>query len=604
MRKISLGDPVLNVKYLKSGIIKIKNSGKPKEWPSNITRKLEYWAEKKPNQIYLAERNNLNNWKTLTYKETLKRIKSLSFYLSTKNLSEKSPLIILSGNDLNHATIALTCLYSNIPYSAISPSYSLLSNDFKKLDSVLKILKPGFVFVSDGHLFKAAIDKIGLSKDKIIVGNNPLKGNLLLEDIIEKYFNFQNTCFKTNSNQVAKFLFTSGSTGSPKAVIQTHGMLSSNMAMALKAYKFLEKEPPTVVDWMPWSHTAGGNKVFNMVLYAGGTFYIDKGSPSDEDFWVSIKNLGEISPSWYFNVPKGYEYLVRELNQNEKLSYTFFKKIKLLVYSGASMPDYIFKNLDKLAMKYAGEKIFISAAYGASESAPMATMPSFKSNSKGNIGVPQFGTEMKLVPFGDKYEVRLKGPNVTPGYWKDKKTTESSIDKDGFFKIGDSLRFAKKNDPRFGFYFDGRVAENFKLNTGSWVSVGKIRDQLVNELGSIVSDAIIIGENQTFLSAFLIPNLSHCKRLCNIQQTDFNKDSILQNYILIEKIITSLKKLKNKTKSKSQYVKRVVLFKGRLSKVKGEITQKGSINQIAFILNRKGLVKELQRGLSNEFIEI
>ena len=604
LKKISFGKPVLEVKHEVSGIIKIKNIEQPDEWPVNIILKLLFWAKKKPNNIYLAQRDEHNSWEKLTYKETLKKVKSLSCFLLKQELSENRPLIILSGNDFNHALLALACLYSKIPYAPISTAYSLYSDDLERLEAVCNILNPGFAFASDGKMFNRALNKLKLPKDKIIVGKNPSNGNLLIDRIIKSNYQKHFPPKETSPECIAKFLFTSGSTGTPKAVIQTHEMLSSNMAMATKAYKFLKKEAPVIVDWMPWAHVAGGNKAFNLVLYTGGTFYIDKGSPTIKDFKTSINNLSEISPTWYFNVPKGYEFLIKGLDENEKLAHTFFKKIKLLVYSGASMPKLIFKKLDELSVKHIGKKIYISAAYGASETAPMATMPNHKCNSIGNIGIPQFGTEMKLVPFGDKYEARFKGPNVTPGYWNDKNTTQSSFDEEGFFIIGDALKFRKNKNPTFGFYFDGRTSENFKLNTGSWVSVGNIRSKLLDALGGIASDAIIAGEDQEFLSAILIPNLSYCAKLIGIDLKEFNHTKILNNPKIKKIILKVLKNYKTNTISKSQFIKRAVFFNGKLSKSKGEITDKGSINQMTFILNRRVLVRKLYKVESKNIMEI
>ena len=267
------------------------------------------------------------------------------------------------------------------------------------------------------------------------------------------------------------------------------------------------------------------------------------------------------------------------------------------------MPTHIFESMDELALKYAGEKIFFSAAYGASETAPMATMPSYQSNYARNIGIPQFGTQMKLVPFGDKYEVRLKGPHITPGYWKDKLNTKKSFDKEGFFKIGDALKFRDKSNPELGFYFDGRISENFKLNTGSWVSVGNVRSKLLDKLGGLAIDAIIVGEDQEYLSAFLIPNLSYCANLINLELRE-NKEMILSNQIIKNKILEALTDYKKNTNSKSQYIKKAVFFKETLSKSKGEITDKGSINQMKFILNRDQLVKKLFLTQLKEIISI
>ena len=495
----------------------LKNIISPDEWPSNIILKLLHWSTKTPETIFLAQRNHSNLWEKISYIETLKKVKSIAYFLLNQRLSEKRPLLILSGNDINHALVALACLYSKIPYSSISPAYSLFEDDLDRLGKIKEILSPGFVFADDGKKFQKAISKL-VPENKVLVAKNP-------------------------------------------------------------------------------------NKAFNLALYNGGTFYIDNGSPNPNDFAKTVKNLTDIGPTWYFNVPKGYELLVTEMSKNTLLAKSFFKRIKLFVYSGASMPNHVFKQMEKLSVEYTGEKIFFSAAYGASETAPMTTMPTYRCNFPGNIGVPQFGTEMKLIPFGDKFEVRLKGPHITPGYWQDEIQTSKSFDKDGFFKIGDALKFQDKSNPDLGFYFDGRLSENFKLNTGTWVSVGAVRSKILNAFGGIANDVIIVGEDQEFLSAIIIPNIINCAQIAKLDYS-INKQDIFSNIKLKNKIIKILKDYKNKTESKSQYIKRVIFFSHKLSRSKGEITDKGSINQMAFILNRNSLVKKLYANKLKNVINI
>ena len=601
-RKVNFGIPKLEVLNQNDGSIIIKNIITPDEWPSNIILKLMHWSTKTPETIFLAQRNHSNLWEKISYIETLKKVKSIANFLLNHRLSEKRPLLILSGNDINHALVALACLYSKIPYSSISPAYSLFEDDLDRLGKIKEILSPGFVFADDGKIFQKAIRKL-VPENKALVAKNPLNENYLIDKIVNQSVDINLKEVDTKPNDIAKFLFTSGSTGSPKAVIQTHQMLCSNISMATKAYEFIKEEPPVLVDWMPWSHVAGGNKAFNLALYNGGTFYIDNGSPNPNNFAKTVKNLSDIGPTWYFNVPKGYELLVTEMSKNTLLAKSFFKRIKLLVYSGASMPNHIFEQMEKLSVQYSGEKIFFSAAYGASETAPMTTMPTYRCNFPGNIGVPQFGTEMKLIPFGDKFEVRLKGPHITPGYWKDEIQTLKSFDNDGFFKIGDALKFHDKSNPDLGFYFDGRLSENFKLNTGTWVSVGAVRSKILNAFGGIANDVIIVGEDQEFLSAIIIPNIINCAQIAKLDYS-INKQDILSNIKLKNKIIKILKDYKNKTESKSQYIKRVIFFSHKLSRSKGEITDKGSINQMAFILNRNSLVKKLYANKLKNVINI
>jgi feruloyl-CoA synthase len=391
---------------------------------------------------------------------------------------------------------------------------------------------------------------------------------------------------------VAKFLFTSGTTGSPKAVIQTQRMLCSNQEMVTDCYSYFRDEPPVLVDWAPWNHTASGNKVFNIAIYNGGTYYIDRGKPSPALMAQTIANLKEISPTWYFNVPAGYEMLIQAMREDEGLRKTFFKDLKLLMYAGAGMAQHTWDALIELSEMTIGEQVPLGTGIGSTETAPFAIFCTEPQEKPGNIGVPGQGVTMKLVPIDDKYELRLKGPNVTPGYWRNEKLTKEAFDEEGFYRIGDAVKFAVPGDPRQGFYFDGRTAENFKLQTGTWVAVGVLRAQLVNQFGGLIRDAVITGENRAELGALVVPFMPALRELIG-GDAALSDEAVVAHPKVRAAIIERLKEHQRQSSGSATRVMRMMLMTQPLRFEKGEVTDKGSINQRAVLAHRGDLVEEL-----------
>jgi len=381
-----------------------------------------------------------------------------------------------------------------------------------------------------------------------------------------------------NSETVVKYLFTSGSTGSPKAVINTNGMICSMQAMVRDCYRFVTKVPPVVLDWAPWNHTAAGNKVSYLVLTNGGTYYIDDGRPVPGKFDETLRNLREVPCTWYFNVPVGWDILIDALEKEPELASTFFSQLGMMFYAGAGMAQHTWDRLRSIGRKTTGGEVLLATSLGATETAPFALACTQVQERSGNVGVPARGLSMKLVPSGDKLELRLKGPSITPGYYGDPEKTAEAFDEDGYYMMGDALRPADPDDFSQGFFFDGRIAENFKLNTGTWVAVGSVRAALVDAMDGLIKDAVITGENEPQLGALLI--LSDAAKA--IPQDELR--------VALSSRLSAAAKLSTGSASR---VRRVIVLPQDPSFDRGEITEKGSLNQRALRANNEALISLL-----------
>ncbi|HET9175450.1 MAG TPA: AMP-binding protein, partial [Pseudolabrys sp.] len=391
---------------------------------------------------------------------------------------------------------------------------------------------------------------------------------------------------------IVKFLFTSGSTGSPKAVINTHRMLCSNQAMLASGFAFVTDEPPVVVDWLPWSHTFGSNHNFNMVLTYGGSLYIDDGNPTPPGVPKTARNLREIAPTIYFNVPKGYEALIAHFRADDDLRRNFFSRLKVLFYAGAGLNQTTWDELTRLAVETTGERIIFLSSLGSTETAPLALACSWDFDRPGNIGLPAPGVELKLVPNEGKLEARLRGPHITPGYWRQDHLTREAFDEEGYYRLGDALRFVDPNDPAKGLLFDGRIAEDFKLSTGTWVSVGPLRARFLDHFAPYVRDVVFAGADRDDIAVLIFPDVEACRKLGALAP-DASLDQIIEAAPVRRKFTELLVKLAALSPGSSTRVERAILMAEPPSMDKGEMTDKGSINQRAVLKNRSALVDEL-----------
>ncbi len=583
----------INVEKRDDGTLILRSPIKLETPERNIWSKFKQTCNLYPDTIWLGERNG-KEWRTITYYEAMTKVKSISQFLMNNNLSQKKGLMVLSGNSLNHGLINMAGLCSGIPVAPISVAYSLMSGDFAKLKHCFDLVEPGLIYVEDGSIFENALKVLSLEDVTIVCSKNPQeisgKRMILFEEMtsvnpdnnIEELFN------KVEPDFVAKYLFTSGSTGMPKGVINTQKMLCVNMQQAQQV-RPQQLNQNIIVDWLPWNHTMGGNHSFNGIFWNGGTLYIDEGKPVPALFKTTIENLKKISPSYYTSVPAGLAMLLEHLKSDEDLRKIFFKDLLYIGYGGASLPPEIWFGIRDLA-KDMGKDIELVCGWGATETAPLATSTYFHLDKPGNIGLPIPGLELKMIPIGNKMELRLRGPNVTPGYLKRKDLTDKAFDEEGFYLIGDAGRLVDPNDPSKGVDFDGRVVENFKLLTGTWVDVGSLRLAIVNSCAPYFQDGLVTGHDQNYIGFLAWPNIEACK---NFIGEELEISQILKHPKLISEIKNKLKDHNNAYPGSSTKVKKVLFMDKPPSFDDNEITDKGYVNQSSALAARSVLVEKL-----------
>ena len=445
VRPVRLCAPEVLVDRRPDGTLHLKSSRTLPAYPERLTDRLVHWANVAPDRVFMAERDAAG-WRTITYAQTLEKVRRIGAALLTRNLSAERPIAILSGNDLEHALLGLAANYVGIPYAPISPAYSLISSDFGKLRHIVDLLTPGLVFACDGAQYARALAVVPPGVEITVTRN--AKGATLFSALDAAPEAADAAHASVTPDTIAKFLFTSGSTGMPKGVINTQRMWCSNQAMITTALQFFTDEPPVIVDWAPWHHTAGGNHDVGLVLHNGGTMYIDGGKPLPGAIEETVRNLREIAPTWYFTVPKGYEALLPFFRADAGLRENFFSRLKVLWFAGAGLAQHVFDEWKEMAHRTCGEDILFLTGLGSTETAPYAFGRMWDAQNATNIGLPPPGLDVKLVPLDGKYEARLKGPNITPGYWREPKLTADAYDEDGFYKLGDALRFDDPASPR------------------------------------------------------------------------------------------------------------------------------------------------------------
>lgn len=593
LREVALWDAQIAWEERSDGAVVVWQTGELPPYPDRLSDRIAHWAAKTPNAIWMAERGPDGAWVKVDYATLLRQIRSIGQALIDLSLSADRPLVILSGNSIAHALMALGAQYVGVPSAAIAPAYSTSTGEFVKLRQICNQITPGAVFADHADAFAPAIGAVFGGLPRLGVTGNGLYKDWadLLETPVSAAVDAANQA--TGPDTVAKFMFTSGTTGSPKAVIQTQRMLCSNMQMVLDCYAYLKDEPPILLDWAPWNHVAAGNKTFNMAIFNGGTFYIDDGKPVPGLIERTIRNLREVSPNWYFNVPVGYEMLVEAMRADRSLAECFFRDLKLMMYAGAAMAEHTWKELDRLSVEVAGERILLSTGLGSTETAPHALFCTEPQDVPGNVGLPDKGLLLKLVPVEGKWEAHIKGPSITPGYWRDPELTAAAFDDEGFYNLGDALRFAVPGDPTKGFYFDGRTAENFKLATGTWVSVGALRAKVINALEGLARDVVIAGEGRNALGALLVPFRPSIERLVQEGGAEMSDGALLAAPSLRARVAELLAAYNATAEGSSSRVRRVMFMSEPLDLEKGEVTDKGSVNQRAVLRHRADLTDAL-----------
>jgi feruloyl-CoA synthase len=596
LRPVRLGAARVELDRRPDGSIVLRSPLRLDAHPDKITQRLEHWAKAAPDRIFLAQRKADGAWRTLSYAQTLAQVRALAQALLERDPSPERPIAILSGNDIEHALLGLAAMFVGVPYAPISVPYSLMSSDFGKLKSIIADLTPSLVFAAHGATFARAIEAAVPAGVEIVVTANPppnRKATLFEELAAPKPSAAVDAAHaKVGPDTIAKILFTSGSTGSPKGVINTQRMLCSNQSMIRSSLAFLADEPPVLVDWPPWNHTFGGNHDFGMVLHNGGSFYIDEGRPLPGAIETTVRNLREIAPTIYLNVPKGFEMLLPYLRSDAALRQTFFSRMKVLFYAGAGLQQYCWDELQELAVSTTGERIIFLSSLGSTETAPAALSRTWETELPGNIGLPLPAVELKLVPKDGKLDARYKGPNITPGYWRRPDLTAEAYDDEGFYKMGDALKFADPADPAQGLIFDGRLAEDFKLASGTWVSVGTLRAQFIDHCAPLVRDAVIAGADRDDISVLVFPDVEACRKLAGLA-ADAPAAAVLGDAKLRDEFRRRLIALAKQSTGSSTRICRLVLMAEPPSLDAGEATDKGSINQRAVLTRRAALVEEL-----------
>jgi feruloyl-CoA synthase len=599
--------PEIVADHRADGSIVLKSTVHLRESARCVGDWLEHWARQAPDRIFLADRPSADApWNTVTYQDALRQVRAAAGWILAQGLSAERPLVILSDNSVDHALFALAAQHVGVPSAAISPAYSLMSRDFDKLRGMIKLLDPGAIFVSGTRPFAAALAAIRpLHAAFIVSGNAGDTGAISFRAIAAtpEAPAVAQAFAAVTPDTITKFLFTSGSTGAPKAVINTQRMLTSSQQAKAQTWTFLDQahDDLVILDWLPWSHTFGANHNFNLVLRNGGTLYVDGGKPAPGLFATSLANLRSVMPTVYFNVPRGFDMLIAALRGDDALRQRFFSEVKFAFYAGAALPQNLWDALEELSIETTGRALPMVSAWGSTETSPLATDCHFQARRSGNIGVPIPGTELKLVPSGDKLEVRVRGPNVTPGYWKAPELTAQAFDTEGFYLIGDAVTFADPARPELGLFFDGRVAEDFKLNSGTWVSVGTLRVAGIAALAPLAQDIVVTGHGGDEVRFLVFPNIAACRAYAGLPESADVNDVIGHDKIRAG-IAQGLARLKAQSGHSSGHATRALLLAEPASVDGGEITDKGYINQRAVLTRRAGAVATLDRDASTEWI--
>ncbi|MGB8632655.1 MAG: feruloyl-CoA synthase [Xanthobacteraceae bacterium] len=597
LRPVKLGPVGVTVERRSDGAILMRSPHPLPAYPRMLTERLAHWASATPDRVFLAQRNARGAWRTMTYAETYAAVRAIAAALLERGLNADRPVAILSGNDIEHALLGLAAMHVGIPYAPISVPYSLLSQDFGKLKAIVEVLAPGLVFAANGAAFLRAIAAALPRGIEVVVTNNPPpeRATTLFAQLAKTAAtaDVETAHARVMPDWPAKILFTSGSTGRPKGVENTHRMLCANQAMIRAGLAFLADEPPVIVDWLPWNHTFGSNHNFGLVLDNGGSLYIDEGKPLPGAIDATVGNLRDIAPTIYFNVPKGFEMLLPYLAAEPALRETFFSRLKVMFYAGAALAQHVLDAYEELAVRTTGERILFMSSLGSTETAPAALSCTWDCDRVGNVGLPLPGVALKLVPRDDKLEARLKGENIMPGYWRAPALTADAFDDEYFYKIGDALKFADPRDPAKGLLFDGRLAEDFKLATGSWVSVGPLRAAFIAHFAPLVRDVVLAGADRDEVTTLIFPDLDACRKIAAPLPADAPARLLLADRSVMQAFARLIDTFAAASTGTSSRVTRAVLLAEPPSLDIGEMTDKGSINQRAVLAHRSTIVEEL-----------
>ncbi|XUM24123.1 AMP-binding protein [Bradyrhizobium oligotrophicum S58] len=596
-RKVNWLARDIDIERRGDGAIVIKSRIPLQAYEPHLAAPLARWAKEAPTRTWLAQRSGPERqWRKLSYAEAKRTVDGLTQGLLNLKLDGR-PVAILSGNSIEHALITMAAMQARSPAAPVSPAYSLMSHDHLKLKYLFGLVKPGVVMVQDGPTFEKALRAIDLDGITVIHVARPCEGipSISFTDLAATPVTseVEASIAQITPDTVGKLLFTSGSTGMPKAVVNTQRMMCANAAMMMQTRPRGPDAPiSTVLDWMPWNHTMGGNALFNPLLIEGGTLYIDDGRPMPGMFDETIKNLREVSPTYYANVPAGYAALAAAMEKDDALCRSFFKDLGIMAYGGARLPDDLYERMQALAVKTTGERIVFYTGWGSTETAPTSTGTYWNTERVGLIGLPFPGVELKMVPTGDKYELRLRGINVMPGYFGQPELTKKAFDEEGFYCIGDAGVFVDPSDPAQGIIFAGRVVEDFKLTTGTFVHVGSLRTDAIAAATPAIHDALVTGQDREYVGLLAWPNLHACRQL--VGNPDATFEDVVKHPAVIDCVRRGLEAHNRECEgASSRRIGRAMLMVEPPSIDGHELTDKGYINQRAGLERRAALVERL-----------
>jgi feruloyl-CoA synthase len=613
-KPLSLAPAAVAARLLPGGGMVLRSRHELRPYPRCLGEWLRHWAAAEPDRIFLAERDGNGGWNRLAYGAALAAVERIAGALLARGLDRDRPVAILSENGIDNGLLQLAAMHVGIPVVPVSPAYSLLSGDHAKLRSILELTRPGLVYAGDGAryapAFAAACAALPGGVELVVSGQPPAGlaatafGELLerppdavIADVAARFA-------AVGPDTLAKILFTSGSTGTPKGVVNTQRMLCSNQQAIAQIWPFLEERPPVIVDWLPWSHTFGGNHNFNMMLRNGGTLVVDAGKPAPGAIEITARNLREVPSTIHFDVPRGYDMLLPHLEADAGLRATFFRDLDVLFYAAASLPQHLWEALERLSIAATGRRVAMLSAWGSTETAPTATQVHFPIERAGVIGLPAPGTEIKLAPAGAKLELRVRGPNVTPGYWQGAATGErwsrglpgEVFDEEGFLRTGDAGKLADPSDPSRGLLFDGRLAEDFKLTSGTWVHVGELRLAAIAAGAPVVQDVVVTGHDLPAAGLLVFPNPAGCRSLCLDAAPDAPLDELIRRPEVRRRLLDGLAAHNTGNPASSRRVSRALLLAEPPSIDAGEITDKGYLNQRAVLVRRAAHDERLHGG--------
>ncbi len=586
---LELLPPAVEIEERADGSLILRSPVALGPYPPTLSERLFHWVQATPERVFLAERC-ADGWRQVTYGMAGHEVLSLGAGLLARGLGADRPLAILSDNSVDSGLLMLAAMHVGVPVAMVSPAYSLLAGDLRKLRAIGSKIRPALVFADDGQRYARALEVLAELGGEPLVGaegtaqlRRSSTGKLLAQVRVRHA--------ETGPDTVAKILFTSGSTGNPKGVINTQRMLCANQRAIAQLWPFLESTPPVLVDWLPWNHTFGGNHNFNMVVFHGGTLWIDGGKPAPGLFERTLQNLREHSPTLYFNVPRGFDSLLPALETEPALCERFFADLQVVFYAAAALPQSLWARFERLGERVCGRRIFMASAWGATETAPLCTQVHYPIPHAGVIGLPAPGVLLKLVPVADKLEARVRAPWVTPGYIGEPELTAAAFDEEGFYRTGDALRLADPAVPERGLVFAGRIAEDFKLTSGTWVHVGSLRVAVIEATAPLVQDVVITGDGRAGLGALIFLSLAGAREIAGRAQAGL--DELCRSPLVREHLRTGLAEHNARNPQNSRRIDRALLQASPPLLCAGEITDKGYINQRAVTEQRAGEVERL-----------